>query len=199
MLNFFPPLDGEIRNENYRSPAGVALKLANLRYIDTGGERGMKAASKLDALVHAEFIGDRERLEKTAGTIRAWIHSQKEIALESTESELEEASEGRLLTRVHRSRERNRKIVERKKAQVLEAKGNLACEACGFDFSAVYGPRGEGFIECHHTRPVRDLTPGSKTKLSELALLCSNCHRMIHARAPWLSMDELRGLISATN
>ncbi|WP_352230624.1 MULTISPECIES: HNH endonuclease [Asaia] len=40
------------------------------------------------------------------------------------------------------------------------------------------------------------IEPGTKTKLSDLALLCANCHRMIHARRPWLSLDELRQIIT---
>ena len=69
-----------------------------------------------------------------------------------------------MLTRLHRYRERDRGIVERRKAKVLKEAGTLACEACGFDFRKVYGPRGDGFIECHHTQPVSALKPGEKTK-----------------------------------
>jgi len=96
---------------------------------------------------------------------------------------------------VHRSQERNQTLVGQKKAQALKRDGNLACEACGFDFSTVYGARGEDFIEYNHTKPLRHLKPGTKTKLSDLALLCSNCHQYGPC-PPWLSMDELRGLIS---
>jgi 5-methylcytosine-specific restriction protein A len=42
---------------------------------------------------------------------------------------------------------------------------------------------------------VETLGDGMATKLSDLALLCANCHRMIHARRPWLSMDELRAYL----
>ena len=63
-------------------------------------------------------------------------------------------------------------------------------------FAAAYGERGDGFIECHHTIPVRDLRPGSRTRLSDLALVCANCHRMIHRRSPWLTVEELRLLVS---
>lgn len=52
--------------------------------------------------------------------------------------------------------------------------------------------RGEGFIECHHTIPVSELGPGQKTKLRDLVLLCSNCHRMVHSARPWLSVEELQ-------
>lgn len=34
-----------------------------------------------------------------------------------------------------------------------------------------------------------------QTKLSDLALICANCHRMIHRRAPWPTPKELRAQI----
>jgi 5-methylcytosine-specific restriction protein A len=70
----------------------------------------------------------------------------------------------------------------------------LFCEACLFDFEEHYGPRGKGFIEAHHTKPVETLMEGSKTRLEDLVLLCANCHRMVHAARPWLSIDQLREL-----
>jgi 5-methylcytosine-specific restriction enzyme A len=69
--------------------------------------------------------------------------------------------------------------------------GKLACEACGFDFRERYVDHGEGFIECHHAKPVHRLKPGDKTKVGDLRLLCSNCHRMVHARRPWLTLEQL--------
>ncbi len=35
------------------------------------------------------------------------------------------------------------------------------------------------------------------SKLEDLVLVCSNCHRMIHRKRPWLSATELRGWICA--
>jgi 5-methylcytosine-specific restriction enzyme A len=104
----------------------------------------------------------------------------------------EEAEEGKVLTRLHRTRERDRRIVERRKAKALREHGTLHCEACGFNFTTRYGERGSGFIECHHTRPVSALRPGEKTRLEDLALLCANCHRMIHIRRPWMTVDQLK-------
>ena len=51
---------------------------------------------------------------------------------------------GELRVRLHAVRERKRAVIERKKAQALKARGRLACELCGLDFSAAYGPRGQG-------------------------------------------------------
>ncbi len=107
-----------------------------------------------------------------------------------------EAPEGKIRTRSHIVRERNRKLVQRKKESVLRKTGRLVCAACGFDFAKKYGERGEGFIECHHTKPLSDLERGSKTHLKDLVLLCSNCHSMIHAKRPWLEVKDLTRLIN---
>lgn len=195
-LNRFPLMDGENREENYRSPDSVTFKLNNLRYVDTDGERGLRGASKLDQVICEEFVDDQHRLQQAAESIKAWLEAPEFLPGSSDDQGDEDATEGRILTRVHQSRERNRKLVQRKKTSTLEKQGRLACEACEFDFSKVYGERGEGFIECHHTRPVHTLEPGSKTRLKDLALLCANCHRMVHAQRPWLSVDELKALIN---
>ncbi|MEV4457357.1 HNH endonuclease [Microbispora sp. NPDC049633] len=64
-----------------------------------------------------------------------------------------------------------------------------------FDFEHTYGPRGAGYIECHHIVPLHVSGPVT-TKLDDLALVCSNCHRMIHRSAPWLTPSELRKLVN---
>jgi len=105
------------------------------------------------------------------------------------------AIEGRLLTVLHRRRERSRQIVEKKKTAALKAVGDIICEACDFSYLTRYGERGRGYIECHHIRPVESLGDGTPTRLSNLALLCANCHRMVHAGRPWLTVVELRACL----
>jgi 5-methylcytosine-specific restriction protein A len=74
----------------------------------------------------------------------------------------------------------------------------LTCEACGFDFFKRYGERGGGYIECHHRIPLSESGP-TQTRLKDLALVCSNCHRMIHRRTnDWLSLEELKALLAQT-
>jgi Zn finger protein HypA/HybF involved in hydrogenase expression len=53
-------------------------------------------------------------------------------------------------------------------------------EACSFDSKDKYGELGEGFAECHHTILVFRLKDNQKTTLSDLSILCANCHGMIH-------------------
>lgn len=95
----------------------------------------------------------------------------------------------------HLRRERNRAIIEVKKAATLKAKGHLCCEVCGFDFSATYGALGEGFCEVHHLVPLSASTDSVTTTLDDLAILCSNCHRIIHRSDPMLSLSQLSEVV----
>jgi 5-methylcytosine-specific restriction protein A len=58
----------------------------------------------------------------------------------------------------------------------------LACAACGFDFERTYGERGRGYVECRHVIPLHE-TGERRVSISDLAQLCSNCHRMIPRKA----------------
>lgn len=106
-----------------------------------------------------------------------------------------EFPEGREYEARHKARERNAKLVKKVKQDFLKKHGRLYCEACGFDFQRRYGMAGEGFIEAHHTIPVSELLSNATTDPSTLALVCSNCHRILHRRRPWLSIKALRQLL----
>jgi 5-methylcytosine-specific restriction enzyme A len=185
------------RQATYRNPNGVYMKMMNFRRFDPDfaaqGRVGLTRGNRLEEEVWNEFASDRDRLRSVAASIKATLRST-ELRKEAfaAQDDVEEAEEGRLLTRLHRTRERNRKLVDTRKRQALEAHGTLACEACGFDFEKTYGERGRGYIEAHHTKPVHTLAEGGKTRLEDLALLCANCHRMVHARRPWLTIERLK-------
>jgi predicted HNH restriction endonuclease len=57
-------------------------------------------------------------------------------------------------------------------------------------FNEKYGELGRNYIEAHHRIPVAQLKEGEATKISDLAALCSNCHRIIHAN-DLLSVEAL--------
>jgi len=103
--------------------------------------------------------------------------------------------EGRELFLKHRARERNVTVVKLAKSLFLRRHGRFFCQACGFDFEKVYGGLGRGFIEAHHTIPVSELSSGAKTKASDIALICPNCHRMVHRKRPWLAIDQLQTIL----
>lgn len=96
----------------------------------------------------------------------------------------------------HLRRERNQALVDAKKTATLSTIGCLCCEVCGFDFSATYGALGEGFCEVHHLVPLSASSAPVTTTLDDLAVLCSNCHRIIHRSTPMLSVEELSKVVS---
>jgi len=107
-----------------------------------------------------------------------------------------EGREGHRGLRTHIQVERNPMLAKAKKNAVLANSGRLECEVCGFDFFTKYGKAGKGFCEVHHLQPLAQ--KGRRTtKLSDLAVVCSNCHRVIHRNRKVLSLNELRGYVSS--
>jgi 5-methylcytosine-specific restriction enzyme A len=189
LLNRLAAVNTMVGSDKFRNANGVAMKLQNFRRLDPSQQgNGLPGGGKGEEEVWAVFAGDLERLRSTAAAIRATVSALEDdpdqVPEESDEGE--EAEEGRVLTRMHRGRERDRRIVKLRKDKALCEHGTLHCEACGFDFGTRYGQRGSGFVERHHTKPVSMLKPGEKTKLADLVLLYANCHRMVHIRRPWL-------------
>jgi len=110
-----------------------------------------------------------------------------------------EFPEGKIAERLHKLRERNSEVVKLAKLNFKHKHGKVFCQACNFDFENVYGELGVDFIEGHHTIAVSDMAVGHKTKVEDIVLLCSNCHRMIHTKKPWLNMDQLLQLIKQSS
>lgn len=107
-----------------------------------------------------------------------------------------EATEGKVKLAIHKNRERDRRLVDEAKAAFKLEHGRVYCEICNFSFEEKYGEHGQNYIEAHHVKPVADLEVGETTSISDLIMVCSNCHRMIHhKRDGLLDVDELKALI----
>ncbi|MEU0601399.1 HNH endonuclease [Streptomyces sp. NPDC006393] len=187
------------RNEKFRNPNGVARKTFDIatRHPDYRGKPTNGGA--LDVAVLNEFRARPTEMSEVARLIRQGIAAgDLQTPPLDEEEDLDDysAPEGRLLMSRHMRRERNQGLRKKKITAVLKKGGTLACEACGFDFEEVYGDRGSGYIECHHVVPLHEAGE-SQTRLSDLALICANCHRMIHRLAPWPTPTELRSLIQS--
>ncbi len=195
LLNTLPIHSPELRESKFRNATGVSMKLGNFLAVDPDYEGvGLSRGSRLEKEIWDEFASEPYRLHSLAAAIRSNREAAEPPEPYQTPDE-EEFPEGRILTRVHKQRERNRSAVRRKKERVLSETGRLSCEACDFDFKVIYGSLGNGFAECHHTLPVADLKDGQKTRLNDLAIVCANCHRMLHRSRPMMSILELRELL----
>ncbi|WP_421941915.1 HNH endonuclease [Pedobacter sp.] len=183
LLNRLPRFDGKPDNGSFRNPNGVSLKMSNFLAIDPSYDgKGMAAYSKLDESIFNEFKDQQDLLSEIAKSIKKAIETSDFIKVESALAKEENsfAKEGKILYRLHRYKERNVSLVNRKKQQYLKRHGNLACELCRFDFHAVYGEVGKDFAECHHKTPLYSLDVETNTHLDDLMIICSNCHRMVH-------------------
>ena len=174
---------------NFRSPSSIGLRISNFFNLDKHQERGMSQHSEHARKIWKEFSYNYEKLEKEAKSIILFSENYKKSIEKKTNEDY--IREGGIRLMFHKERERNKKIVSDKKKKILKEKGLLSCEICGFNFFEFYGAYGENFIECHHNKPLSEMTPNDKTFLSDLSLVCANCHRMIHRKRDCLSATEL--------
>jgi len=96
------------------------------------------------------------------------------------EDEGEYGWEDLTLLRMHKRIERNRNLVAKVKGYL-----GSTCQACSLNFEEVYGSIGKGYIEAHHLIPLSQLK-GKRVALDparDFAVLCANCHRMVHRSA----------------
>ena len=192
---------GRGESETHRNANDVYMKMMNFRRFDpdytADGKVGLTRGNKDEEVVWSEFAADPARLSSVVVAIRLAIEQQGESSLLGgvDEPDIQEAEEGLVLTRLHRVRERSRKLVDAAKAAALKRHGRLNCEACGFDFATKYGAAGAGLIDVHHTKPVHTLAAGEMTKLQDLALLCANCHRVVHSSRRWLTVEQVKASI----
>lgn len=107
--------------------------------------------------------------------------------------------EGRVLQlfQRHLRIERNRRLIEAAKNSRLKESGDLRCEACDFSFQKTYGELGVGFIEAHHKIPLGKLRRERNMRISDIGLLCPNCHRMVHRSNPLLPIEDLRVILES--
>lgn len=99
------------------------------------------------------------------------------------------------VTEIRRSKKHLR--IERKSKNVKLAKGyhGVRCQVCLLDFSELYGRIGEGFIEAHHLKPLSKLKEDvieNYNVATDFAVLCPNCHRMIHKLQDPSDLQALR-------
>lgn len=189
------PIHNNHREETFRNPNGVSLKLSNFLSLDpdyTG--KGMEASSTLDKQIFLEFYNNRNLLHTISEKIRSVIQIPSLLlaisAIEDEEDEVQ-VQEGQTLYKLHKFNERKPKIVALKKKDSLKKYGKLCCEVCDFDFHQKYGDLGKGFIECHHKQPLATISLAN-TAIDDLALVCANCHRMLHRKTSVLTIEELR-------
>jgi len=101
-----------------------------------------------------------------------------------------EAEEGEQYKAERKFRERNRALIEIKKEN-----SEYICEVCGMIFEKNYGKIGKKYIIAHHLIAIGGRKKSAKTTLADIALVCSNCHDMLHKKKPPYKIDELKRIL----
>jgi len=193
LLRAFPHHSHAERKNSFRNADGVVFKLQNLRQVATG--KGLGNVSKIDREVWEDLGGNPAKTKELANLIRAGVEIVEGIKEETTECEV--FAEGKVVTETHLRRERDPKL----RNKLLEQRkkfGALECDICGCTSLSQSSDLGEAIFEAHHIIPL-SASQLCQTKLTDMTLLCANCHRMIHRAIAlekrWLSIEETKVVI----
>jgi 5-methylcytosine-specific restriction protein A len=192
LLRQMPYHQEAAKRTTFRNPDGVGFKLLNLRNAATG--KGLGNISATDRAIWEEFGSRRDDVAKIAAAIRAGIGTP----VVEDEGDEPEFLEGRLLTQMHCRRERSRKL--RKLFFAEKSNTGFVCEMCDLSRSSLPLELQSALFEAHHIVPIAEAGE-RRTKLSDLALLCACCHRLIHklicVKKRWISVNEARSAVLA--
>jgi 5-methylcytosine-specific restriction enzyme A len=139
----------------------------------------------------AELAEAARRLKKIPKSAR-----QTPVATEAIFPETLDPSQtyvdGRVRTVIINVYERDRKA----RAACLQHHG-YDCAACGTNFENVYGKLGRRFIHVHHKKPLGLMRKGYHLRPKvDLVPVCPNCHAMIHAKKPPLTVAQIQAILS---
>lgn len=156
----------------------------------------------LEAAVNSSAIkGTSAEINRIQEELFGFTNAASATALEEAETKppVEEEEiygvEGRILTRIHVYKERDRGFVTRTKNYYRNINGRLTCECCGLDPLNIYGPRGERCLEAHHRIPIEELQPDSVIRVADMAIVCATCHRIIHSERPCIPVERLAQML----
>lgn len=195
LLKNLPFHQNESRKISFRNPDGVAFKLQNLHYLATGD--GLANTSKMDRNVWNELHEFPEKVIDFGTQIRRGVKFVLDPAFpKDTDGDID-FFEGRTLSEIHRRIERSSTL--RKRFISFHTKrGSLQCELCSIRSHTDDPKLADAIFEAHHIVPISQIN-ARRTKLSDLALLCANCHRYVHRlislNGEWLSIADCKILL----
>ena len=149
-----------------------------------------------DAVADIHAYGDRRKDAVGVLYFEAIGDSPEDSAPDPALIEVQ-GKEGKKRLRSHFARERRRGLLLAKRREARAIHGCLVCEACGVQEGNLPEEIGVACFECHHKTPLSKLAEENVTKLVDLALVCANCHRMIHRSDPMITVEHLSRLLGS--
>ncbi len=174
--------------KHVRDTFDILFENGRVGWNDKYGQQRIR--SKRFRKVHKEWQDRSEKeLEKCVLVLRERLLSDDPNELASPSQEARTEGGQKVFTLIRP--ERNQRL--RKTALALHG---YDCMACGFNFEEFYGEIGKDFIEVHHVVPLAQAGITETNPETDLAVLCANCHCMVHRRRGiCLSLNEIRGHI----
>jgi 5-methylcytosine-specific restriction enzyme A len=151
----------------------------------------------MDRHIWSEFGSRPDEIRSIAELIKAGVKVAITIPERVDNYEDDEFFEGRILTELHKRRERNPNVRKRLLSSRRRS-GRLACDLCSGHSLSNDPVFEDASFEAHHTMPI-SMAMARVTRLADLSLLCANCHRLVHraisSKKRWLTIDECRKLL----
>ena len=159
----------------------------------TGAWKGVEKIQSLDRMLKEPILGDDVFAVtgfKAPGTGKVvhekFVKALWRVARGKPLSQTDRAVEG-ILTE-SRSRSRNAGL----RQAALQRSGGR-CEGCRVNFQKKAGGFGKHCLVVHHKKQLKDIDQPTETKLSELAVVCANCHMIIHSnKDKALTLSQLK-------
>ncbi|MBU6234908.1 MAG: HNH endonuclease [Alphaproteobacteria bacterium] len=177
-----------------RLPVYIALCIRDPKSKDASSAKSLKRVldTKTWAVVSYDHQTGDARIERGANPNNELMDI---ISAEVDFDDDADAHEGQKqkIYVTHRKRE-SRLRIDKIRQHLARNGGRLACEVpkCGFDFFKIYGEAGRDFAHVHHIDPLYNSPDeGRKVTLDDLAIVCANCHAIIHRKGGCLPMHDL--------
>ncbi len=192
LLRSLPLHSTEAKKPSFRNPDGVAFKLLNLNAAATS--KGL-STSYTDRETWTEFGHRPETVRELAQIIRS---SAGMVVSDLIEDDEVLFAEGKVATVLHRKRERSTAL-RKSLLKARQKKGVLSCDVCDVKSTLQDKDLQGAIFEAHHLVSLSTVGE-SKTKLSDVALVCASCHRLIHrviaVKRQWIGVESLRTLLA---
>lgn len=201
LMNALPMNIGTEHDATFRNPNGIAIRLANFAHYDPDYHGvGMDGGGALAQELYWAYRDRQDECHRLAQSLRKGIETgvfpPTAPTDDETDTEDEGAIEGRLLTKMHRERERKPAPTRKRKKQMRDKEGQLRCEVCDLTEDRAKARFGElardGVFDCHHKKPLYKLTESTVTYAKDLAVVCVICHRAIHRTKPMPDVATMR-------
>jgi predicted HNH restriction endonuclease len=144
-------------------------------------------------ITESQFLQIEDELRRLVGNFTEELRSAFDEREEAIQDYCEKwGIEGGKTIKTHVAHERDRNLVIEAKSEFIRKRGRLFCEICNLSLEDRYGNLGKNIVDIHHVIPVSQLETKTQVKISDLIPVCPNCHRIIHSKRPFLSVDEVR-------